>query len=91
MGLLIVILAAVAIILKVLVLKSLWAWFIVPFFGIAPLTFAMAFGFSLFATIAFGRLSTETQTEEESVAALVQSLILIVFIWFLGAVARGFI
>lgn len=57
-------LTVVATLWEAFVITKLWAWFIVPFFGLAPISLAMAVGFSaLFALFAYQYIPTNVSKE----------------------------
>ena len=45
------VLGTLTLMLRALVLKKLWMWFIIPQFGLSPLTYGTAMGLSLFVSI----------------------------------------
>ncbi len=74
-----------SIVLKILVFKSLWAWFAVPALGVEPLTFLMAFGLSLLVSVMFGRLGEQKSRQtEEIMAEFIQTIIVLLLAWVLG-------
>jgi len=59
------ILGMVQLMLRAFVIKTLWLWFIVLQFGLAPLSYGTAMGISLFFSIVIGRnFLSRSQIEE---------------------------
>jgi hypothetical protein len=46
-------------------LTKLWAWFVVPFFGVKPLTVAMAYGLMLIVTLFMQGIATQKADEKD--------------------------
>ena len=56
----IVIIFCVLVLISTFIIMWGWSWFMVPVFGMAPLTFTQAFGFSLLANC-IGRTGTSSK------------------------------
>lgn len=75
--------------IRAFVISQLWAWYFVPFFGVAALPLAIAFGFSLLA----GFLSpTNHAKDERSVGAKLGFVVLYpTFVLLLGWIGSWFV
>ena len=73
-------LSPVSAILKGLVLRILWGWFIVPLTNLPPLTIPMALGVSLVVSFLTYQYAKQPEnTDEDQVTALLKSLLMSFF------------
>lgn len=75
---------------RAFVLKTLWAWFMVPVFGLQPLGLAAAYGIGLALHTFVGVRSTTSPSPGESPKALVELVATPIVILLLGAIAHSF-
>lgn len=75
-----------------LVLTDLWAWFIVPTFGLDPLSLPAAIGLSIIVGYLTANQAPDSDKEPWAVAieTVVTSLFRILFAWGAGAIVAQF-
>lgn len=89
MGLAVFIIAVFGIILKGVVLNSLWLWFIVPL-GVLPITTAQAVGISILSFTLTGSFDGKEKTDEQRLRQAIEGVVAVLMMWGFGAIANLF-
>jgi len=89
MGLATFIIAVFGIILKGIVLSSMWQWFIVPL-GVLPITTAQAVGLSVITFVLLGKYESSDKSEEEQLKQAITVVVAVLMMWGFGAIANLF-
>lgn len=81
---------ALFLLLTGLVVSDLWEWFIVPIFGLEPLTFGQAIGLSLFLsfTCKHHKLTKTEEEKEKDWESIIKFFCFTLFCWLLSYVVH---
>lgn len=88
-----------AVVLRALIISQIWGWYMIPIFGLAPLTLVYAFGFSCFVQLFHLNMSgmkadiyadSRISKWDKSVPALTAGLVML-SIWGMAAIGRNWL
>ncbi len=76
-----------AVILKGIVVQSLWSWFIVPL-GVVSISVPHAIGISTIVSLFNTKIDIETNDDEDRAKQLFVSIFFILLVWGIGAIVN---